>query len=172
RQAQTSLRVQMAVLTKGYRARLSAIVVGSFFSGLAEASILFILARVAFALAKAKGEVPASIGPFSAVDLSVGALLAIAAVLVVVRLGLEVVISWEQTAIYGGVLTRVREEMLKDYLASSWAVQSEDRDGRLQELLGTFATQSAGQMNALVNFMGATCTLLAMLFTAFLANAI
>jgi ABC-type multidrug transport system fused ATPase/permease subunit len=170
--ADTSLRTQMAVLTRGYRRRLSVIVLGSFLSGMAEASILFILARVAFALANEKGEVPASIGPFSGVDLSVGTLLLIAAVLVVVRLGLEAALAWEQTAIYGRVLTGVREGMLHDYLASSWAVQSEDRDGGLQELLGGFAAQSAGQMNGLVSFLGAACTLVALLFTAFLANAV
>src|SRR4029078_2852773 len=69
------LGAQLARLTRGHRARLAGIVVLSFLSGLAEALVLLVIARVAFALTRSGSDVPLSLGPLSAIDVSVPTLI-------------------------------------------------------------------------------------------------
>jgi ABC-type multidrug transport system fused ATPase/permease subunit len=163
---------QLALLSRGHRARLGAIVVTSFFAGLAEALILLVIARVAFALTGNGSDVRLSLGPLTDAHVSVWALIVTAAVLVLVRLGLLVLTVREAAELGSRVLTDVRNLLVADYLAASWATQAEDRDGRLQELASSFATSASSQLSSLAGFLGAVFSLIAMLATAFFANAV
>ena len=97
--------------------------------------------------------------------MAIPALIAVAVVLLAVRFGLQVATVWEQTALQGAVLTEVRNLLVSDYLRASWALQADQRSGRLQELASSFASASAGQVSTLAGFLGAVFSLLAMLAT-------
>ena len=56
--------------------------------------------------------------------------------------------------------------MVRDYLHASWALQSEERDGRLQELLTTYVGQATSAISSLSQIMVSGFSLLALLFTA------
>jgi len=166
------LRAQLAHLTRGHRVRLGGIVVLSFLSGLAEALVLLVIARVAFALTRSGSDVPLSLGPLSAIDVSVPTLIAVAVVLLGVRFALQAAAVWEQSSLQGTVLMEVRNVLVSDYIGASWALHADERSGRLQELATSFATAAANQVNTLASFLGAVFTLLAMLATALFANAL
>jgi len=166
------LRAQLTHLTRGHRVRIAGIVGLSFLGGLAEAMVLLVIARVAFALTKSGSEVNLSLGPLNQVDVSVPALIIIAVVLLGIRFGLQIAGVWEQTALQGNVLMEVRNLLASNYIGASWALQADERSGRLQELATTFASSAASQVNTLANFLGAAFTLLAMLATALFANAV
>ena len=166
------LRAQFVELTRGHRVRIGGIVGLSFASGLVEAMVLLVIARVAFALTKSDSKVPLSLGPLTDVKVSVPALIAIAVVLLGVRFALQLAAIWEQTALSGHVLLQVRNQLASDYIGASWALQADERSGRLQELATNFASSASGQVNTLTSFLGATFTLVAMLVTALFANAV
>jgi ATP-binding cassette subfamily B protein len=164
----TSLRSTLGVLTDGHRPRLYVIVVASLLGGFIEAFTLYLIAQIALALTQTQDEIDlpgALLGP-----VSVGVVITVAAVLVVVRFGFTAVVVRLQARVYTDVLSALRSRTVTRYLGASWAVQTADRDGRLQELVGTFATQSAVQISALTNVLAAACGALALLAMAMLAN--
>jgi ABC-type multidrug transport system fused ATPase/permease subunit len=165
-------RYVWSTLVPGRRLRLGVLVVCSFLGGAAEASSLLLLARIAFALVNPDAKVSASIGPVLSFDASVGTLITVAAVLVLIRFALQIVTLRIQTSLYGEVLEETRAGVVHGYLGASWAVQAEDRDGRLQQVAGEFANAVAGQMGAISGLLVAACSLAAMLGAALFANAV
>jgi ABC-type multidrug transport system fused ATPase/permease subunit len=170
--SEMSLREQLSELSRGHRVRLAVIIVISFFAGLAEALILLVIARVAFALTREGSDVTISLGPLSDAKVSMWSLIVTAAVLVAVRLVLLAVAVHEQAALGSRVLMSVRNLLVADYLAASWATQAEDRDGRLQELASGFAVSAAMQLNTLATFLGTVFSVVALLATALFANVV
>jgi len=157
-------------VTPGRRLRLLGLVVCAFVGGLAEAASLLLLARIAFAMVRPKDDVSASIGPVLTFEASVSLLIALAGALVVFRFMLQLLTLRIQATLYGEVLEEARTRILRHFLYASWSVQSTDRDGRLQELVSSFAPTVAGQMGALAGLLVATCSLAAMLGASLFAN--
>jgi ABC-type multidrug transport system fused ATPase/permease subunit len=167
-----TIRSLIGSLSAGRRWRLTAIVVTSFIGGLLEAATLLLIARIAFALTRTDKSVPIDLGSVIQADLSIAALIAIAAAFVVLRLGAWMLTVREQTRLAADVLLEIRSELVARYLGASWALQAADRDGRLQELVATFATQAAAQMGSLASLLAALCSLVAMLSAAMFSNAL
>jgi ABC-type multidrug transport system fused ATPase/permease subunit len=157
-------------VTPGRRLRLLGLVVCAFVGGLAEAASLLLLARIAFAMVRPKDDVSASIGPVLTFEASVSLLIALAGALVVFRFMLQLLTLRIQATLYGEVLEEARTRILRHFLYASWSVQSTDRDGRLQELVSSFAPTVASQMGALAGLLVATCSLAAMLGASLFAN--
>ncbi|MFA5884670.1 MAG: ABC transporter ATP-binding protein [Acidimicrobiia bacterium] len=141
-------------------------------SGFAEALVLVILARLAFVLASNKDTVVITAGPLGNWELDFWTLLAIAAVLVLVRGMLQVVVAFVASRMWTSVLAEVREEMLAGYLGASWALQSDERSGRLQELVSSFASTAAGSVSLLSQGLVALFSLIAFALTAFAVSVV
>jgi ATP-binding cassette, subfamily B, bacterial len=163
------LRRTLGVITAGHRTRLVVLVGTSFIGGLVEAASLYLLAQTALALTKGHDEIGL---PISDADASLGLVVLITAGLVALRFGFAVVVVALQARLFTDVLTNVRSETVARYLAASWPVQTIDRDGRLQELVGNFATQAAVQMSALTTLLSAACSAIALLVTAMWVNLV
>lgn len=164
-----SLSDTIGVLARGHRFRIGVLVVASFAGGMVEAASLYLLAQIAFAVTQGRASVdlPSAVGSVSLWNVIIAT-----ALLVMVRFLFMVVVVWEQARLYTDVMTEVRDGTVDHFLGASWAAQSGDRDGRLQELLGSFATQAAQQMSALTNLLSASCSATALLVTAMVANAL
>ena len=61
----------------------------AFLGGFAEAAVLVMIARLAFALASDSDEITASLGPLGSISISVAALIGVAAGLTVLRIGTQ-----------------------------------------------------------------------------------
>jgi ATP-binding cassette subfamily B protein len=148
------------------RRRLILMSITAVLGGFAEAAILVLIARIAFALASTHSGVKVDAGPLGSITFTVPALLGIAAALVAVRMVLQVF----QTVLAGratlSIVNRVRRELVDLYLGAAWPLQASQREGRLQELLTTYAGATSGSVQAITQGAIAGFSLVALLATA------
>jgi ATP-binding cassette subfamily B protein len=148
----TSLRERLTALLGNRRRTVFVLAVCSVLSGLAEAGILALLAQIAATAAKGSSHVHSKLGLF-AIHASAPTLFLIALALTLVRTALQVPISVLPARIASDVQARLRSQVFNAYTRASWAVQSSDREGYLQETLTSQALQAtigAQQATALV----------------------
>ena len=160
-----SLRRVVGPYVRPYRRTLALLSLVSLLGGLAEAAVLVLIARIALTLSSHSSQVHITAGPIHA-ELTVSTLIVIVGVLALTQLLLDVT----ETKLAIGVVIRVmqstRTTLVRDYLHASWALQSEERDGRLQELLTTYVGQATSAISSLSQIMVSGFSLLALLFTA------
>lgn len=155
----------------GQKHRMILISVAAVFGGLAEAATLVLIARVGFALAEGKDSVAVDIGPVNT-SFSVPALVIASLVLLVVRVTLQVFQARLGAHLSASVLQRTRRRVLRQYLAADWDLQSQQRDGRLQDLMTTFVNQAASAVVTISLGSVALFNLLAFVGTALFVNAL
>jgi ATP-binding cassette, subfamily B, bacterial len=150
-----SMRSQLRPLLGDRRGSIAVLAISSVFSGFAEASVLAIVAQVATTLVNGVKHIHLAIGPFHT-EVSVGALLAVAFVLAVIRIVLQVVVSYYPARIAAEVQGRLRRHMFAAFTQASWGVQSRDREGHLQEIMTSQimqASQGALQATTLISWL-------------------
>ena len=94
-EAPARLRTVLAPLFAGHRIRLAVVASTSLFGGFAEAAVLVVIARVAFAITQQDGSVSVTAGPIGPYEISVPTLIVIAGLLTAVRLVLQAVTAWQ-----------------------------------------------------------------------------
>ena len=162
----------LASALRGQRRRLILLGFSSLVGGFAEAAVLLIIARVAVSIATKSAHatsVHLALGPFDA-SVRIGTLLAIGGALVLLRLGLNAWQGWLEAAATTAVVTNLRKTVAGAYLNATWAVQSEERQGRLQELLTTYTTEASGAVMSLMTGTVASLNLLALVLAAIVVN--
>jgi ATP-binding cassette, subfamily B, bacterial len=158
-------------LLGGRRRAVVSLAVFSILSGFAEAAVLAIVAQVAASLVTGGDAVTTSIGPFD-IDTTVGNLLLIASVLAVIRLVLQIPISVLPARIAADVQANLRQGLFGAFTRASWAQQSRDLEGHLQEMMTSQvvqATQGALQVNVLIT---AVFTFVVLIISALLLNVV
>lgn len=146
---------QLRPLLGNRRGAIVALAISSVLSGVAEAGVLTIVAQVATALVNGTTHIHLGAGPVHA-NMTVGALLAIAFVLAVVRVGLQVVVSYFPARIAAEVQGRLRRRMFAAFTRASWDMQSRDREGHLQEIMTSQimqASQGALQATTMISWL-------------------
>jgi ATP-binding cassette, subfamily B, bacterial len=163
---------QLQPLVGNRRGPIATLAAVSVLSGLTEALILAVVAQVAASLVTGDSAVEISVGAFT-VHTTVDALLIAAAVLTLVRLVLQVPIAWLPARIAADVQAGLRRDLFNSFTRASWGVQSDDREGHLQEMLTSQvvqATQGAQQvtifLTALLSFLVLIVSALALNFVA------
>jgi ABC-type multidrug transport system fused ATPase/permease subunit len=163
-----SLRDTFALVTQGQRWSVALVGGSALLGGLAEAGVLVVIARIAFALANPKKPVELPGG----LTMSVPALIVVAVALVVVRMGLQLAQSHRSALLVANVLDRTRRRLMRRYLEASWELQSGERAGRLQELVTTFTEQTSAVMSALTNLLVYGLSLVGLVVTALIVNPV
>jgi ATP-binding cassette subfamily B protein len=160
---------QLRPLLGDRRGSIVGLAVASVLSGLTEAAILAILAQVAATLVDGAKRVHVDVGPLHTSQ-TVGALLAFALALSVVRLALQAPVSLLPAQIAAHMQARLRENLFDAFTRASWAVKSRDREGHLQELVTNQVTQAAlGALQA-TGLLVALLTFLVMIISALVLN--
>ena len=159
-------------LVRTQRGRLTRMSIAAILSGFAEAAILVLIARIAFALASTEDDVTVSLGPLGEHTLSISLLLGTAAALIVVRIGLQAVYTLLSSRATFAVVETTRSRLARLYLGAGWPLQASQRDGRLQDLLTTYAGSSAAAIGALSQGAIGAFSLAALLVTALAVNPI
>jgi ATP-binding cassette, subfamily B, bacterial len=153
----SSMWSQMRPLLGDRRESIAVLAIGSMLAGFAEAGVLAIVAQVAATLVNGDRRIYLEIGP-SHMEVTVGALLAIAFVLAAVRVALQILVSFLPARIAAEVQGRLRRRMFTAFTHASWDMQSRDREGHLQEIMTSQIMQaSLGALQA--------ATLISWLFT-------
>jgi ABC-type multidrug transport system fused ATPase/permease subunit len=138
-------------------------------SGLTEAGVLAVVAQVAASLVSGATRVSASIGPLQ-IHASVGSLLAAALILAVIRLTLQVPISFLPARIAADVQARLRNDLFDAFTRASWAVQSRDAEGHLQEMMTSQVMQASEGALMATNLVTASFTFFVLIISALALN--
>lgn len=151
------------------RGSVVALVLATVLSGITEAGVLAILAQVAAALVDGAKRVHVDVGPLH-MNQTIGALLALAFALAMLRLVLQVPVSLLPARIAADVQAKLRDDVFNAFTRAAWAEQSRDREGHLQEMITnqvTEATLGAVQATSLII---ALVTFLVMVISALVLN--
>lgn len=162
---------RLRLLVGDRRGTVAGLAITSILSGFTEAGVLAIVAQAAASLVKGVTRVQVSIGPFQ-LDETIGTLLAVAFALSILRLALQVPISVLPARIAADVQARTRKDLFSAFTRASWAVQSRDREGHLQEMMTSQvvqATQGAMQATTLIT---ALLTFFVLIVSAFALNVV
>jgi ABC-type multidrug transport system fused ATPase/permease subunit len=162
---------QLKPLLGGRRRTVFALAVISILSGFTEAAVLAVVAQVAASLVSGVAEVETSIGPFQ-VHSSVGALLGVAAVLALIRLALQVPISVFPAKMAADVQAQLRTGLFKAFTEASWAMQSRDREGHLQEMMTSQVVQATWGALQVTVLITAAFTFLVLIVSALALNVV
>ena len=157
---------------RGSRRALAAISVCATIGGFAEAAFLVVIARLAFALASDFSDVTVSLGPLGERTLSMWTLIAIASGLVALRIVLQVVQARLTSVTVARVYSKTRVRLARAYLGASWSLQSGERAGQLQEMVGSFSATAATSVMVLASGIVALASLTTFLLTALAVSVV
>jgi ATP-binding cassette, subfamily B, bacterial len=157
-----------ALLGRNWRpiARLAAAAV---LAGLSEAAILAVVAQVAAALVAGGDSVHLGLGPAD-LNPTIGTLVAVAAVLALARIGLMALISLQQARLASDVQAQMRLDLFAAFTRASWGLQSQDREGHLQEMMTSQSLQAIAATVQLASLVTSLITFLVLVFSAMLLN--
>jgi ATP-binding cassette, subfamily B, bacterial len=140
-----SRRARIAVLIGDRRRLVVALAACSIVSSFTEAATLAVVAQIATSLVGLGDAGKAKSGRASLFDFhaSVGTLLILAFGLTGLRLLFQIPLSTLPSKIAADVMASVRSRLFDSFTRASWSVQSEDREGQLQETMTGQAMQAA-----------------------------
>lgn len=171
---QAPLRQVYQPFLEGQRRRLLLLSLFAAVGGFSEAAVLVLISRVAFALASEGDQrslVAVDLGPIH-IELGLPTLMGLAAALIALRLALNIGQARLSARTGTDVLSRTRRRLVALYLGASWSLQSEEREGRLQELLTTYALNASSSVLNLANGAVAIFNLSAFVLTAFVVSPV
>jgi ABC-type multidrug transport system fused ATPase/permease subunit len=145
------------------------LVSASVAAGLAEATILTLLAEVAAAMVTHAHRISAHLGP-ARLDVGIGRALTLALIVAVIRLLLGLVIAYLPARVSSEVQAALRRKLFGAYTRASWAVQSNDREGSVQELMTSQITQAMGAVMQIVTAMSGGAMFFALVVASFAVN--
>jgi ATP-binding cassette, subfamily B, bacterial len=150
--------------------RRSVVLLGicSIFAGFAESATLALIAEIAASLVQSKNA-REHVSLFH-IHASTGTLIQLAFAFTLFRIALQVPLSTLPARIAVGVQARLRRELFGAYSRASWAVQSRDREGQLQETItGQVMAATGGAVQATV-LMTSAFTFLVLMGSAVALN--
>ena len=167
--APTSIRGVLMPFLVGQRRRIVWLALSAIVGGFAEAGALVVIARVAFEVASKKASDHITV---LGVRVSLGFLIGVAVALVLIRTLLAVWQARLSALTTTTVLSNIRKRVVGLFLGATWALQAQEREGRIQELLTTYAGMASNAVVNLVLGTVAVCSLGALVLTAFAVNPI
>jgi ATP-binding cassette, subfamily B, bacterial len=151
------------------RGKVVALVVTSFFSAICESATLVLVAQIAVDLVKKGKPVVINVAHIP-VHASIGTLIWIALGLAVLRLLLQFPLSILPARISADVQAGLRLKLFNAFSTASWAVQSRDREGQLQDTMTTQVIQATGGALQATMLITTLLTFLILLGSAFALN--
>ena len=149
--------------------RILLLTAASTASGLAEASVLVLVADIAAAMVL-RGHQPDNSLVAAGLHLSIGEALLLALALAVIRLLLQFVVAWLPARISADVQARLRFDLFDAFTRASWPAQASEPEGHIQELMtDQIATATIG-VTGVANALSALAMLLALLLSAVFLN--
>ncbi len=158
-------------LARGHAKLIGGLAGTAVLSGIAEAAILAMVAQVAAALVSGSDTVHVGIGPLS-MEPTIGALVGAGAVLAIARIGLLAAISMMQAQLASTVQAQLRIDLFSAFTRASWGLQSEDREGHLQEMMTSQALQAIAGTVQLASLVTSSITFLVLVISALLLNPV
>ena len=162
-------RERLALLLGERRGLVGTLVLSSICSGFAEAATLAVIAQVATALVAGQNRVHIHLGPMH-LTAAVGTLIVVALLCTIGRLALQFPISILPPRIAADVQAQLRRRLLGAFTRASWAVQSRDREGQLQETMTSQVMQATVGVLQATSLITSLFSFLALIITALVLN--
>jgi ABC-type multidrug transport system fused ATPase/permease subunit len=143
----------------------------SMLAGFAEAGILVLLAQIAATLVDKHKWVTFSAGVVH-LHTHVATLFLVAAALGVLRLALQAPLSILPARIAADVQARLRKDLFGAFTRASWAVQSSDREGHMQETMTSQVIQATGGALQATTLLSTLITFLVLMISALALNVV
>ena len=160
-----SMASRVSLLLGDRRRSVLALSLSSIVAGFTEAGTLALLAAIAATLVTGAKHLHTHIGPFY-VHASLGKLIGIAFLLTLLRIALQIPLSVLPARITTEVQATTRRKLFEAYTDASWGVQSQDREGQLQETMtGQVMQATAGAQQATI-LINALFTFLVLMISA------
>ncbi len=167
--SRSSLREHLLPLLGERRGLICALALTSICAGFTEAATLGVIAQVAAALVNGSKHVAFHIGPLHP-SAPVGTLVAVAFALTLLRLALQFPISILPARMAADVQSQLRHRLFDAFTRASWAVQSQDREGQLQETMTSQVMQATSGSLQATTFMTSGFTFLVLMISALALN--
>jgi ATP-binding cassette subfamily B protein len=164
-----AMRARVNFVIGERRGKVVALVVTSFVSAVCESAMIVLVAQIAVALVK-QGKGSSFNVAHIPIHASAGTLLWIALGLVLVRLVLQFPLSILPARISAGVQASLRLKLFNAFTGASWAVQSRDREGQLQDTMTTQVIQATGGALQATTLITTLLTFIILLASAFALN--
>lgn len=138
-------------LAPGSLRRLARVAAFSFVGGVLEAGLLVLLARIAVNAADESTQIDLipNVGP----TLGIGQAVLVALSMLAAKVTCGVFIARGTSSLARHALSEVRLQLMRSFLDASWPVQAAERQGRLQELLTTYADRTTVMCQQLATFI-------------------
>jgi ATP-binding cassette, subfamily B, bacterial len=162
---------RMNLLIGDRRRSIVALAVCSILSGFTEAGILVIIARVASSLIKGAKQVNAHVGLVQ-LHASSGTLIELAFALTLIRIVLQIPLSILPARIVSSVQSGMRRSLFEAFSRASWGMQSQDREGQLQETMTNQVTQATAGAVQTTLLITSSFTFLVLMGSAVALNAV
>lgn len=144
----------------------------SFAAGFLEAGVLLVMVQVAFAISEDSEKIEVGLGPLGSVTFGLGELFLLAVLLGALRLVVLILDARLASRMGRQALTRLRKQVVAAFEASSWARQSEEREGRFQEVATGQTARVASAIGVVSGSLSTGLNLLALLVSAVLVDAV
>lgn len=158
-------RKRLLALVSPHRSRLIAVAMLSAAAGVAEAGVLFLVVQSAVALSAGK-RLESRLGPFALEHVSIARVLVFALGLTAVRVGAALLAAWLSALLTSEVQRELRVTSFDAFVDASWAVQSRESNGGLQQLLGVEVERATGAVYLLATSLAAATSLGTILLSA------
>jgi ATP-binding cassette, subfamily B, bacterial len=156
-------------LSKGVRGRLLLIACFSVVRGLLEASLLFLMAQAAVAISRGERQFSVDLlGGTRTISLSTA--LAAAALVVLGRLLVQLIVSWLSARMTTSTVNRMRQDLVEAYLRADWATKSLEKTGYVQQMLTGFVSRAVTSLGSLNRLFSSLTTVLTLAVTAFVID--
>lgn len=153
------------------RRAMSSLILVSTAGGLIEAIILVLVVRVAVNITEPTPDQTVAM-PILGVYLSLRQALGLSGVLVSVLLLADIVAARMASSLSTEVLESTRARIVSAYLSATWSVQSQEREGSLQETISTLANLSSALALNLIHGATAFISLMVLLSAALVVDPI
>jgi ATP-binding cassette, subfamily B, bacterial len=163
------MRYRISLLLGKRRSSVGVLAICSIFSGFTESGVLALIAQVAATLVSGHKKVHFDHGPIH-VDASMKSLILVAFGLVVLRILLQFPISVLPARIASDVQATMRTKLFDAFSHASWAVQSRDREGQLQETTTSQVMSATGGALQATSLITSSFTFLVLLGSAVALN--
>ena len=137
----------------------------SVIAGIAEASLLALVASVALALSQGDSRVDVDLGLFT-LDAEFSTLFAVGIGLAVVRGALHLWLAYLPAAISARAMADLRRRLFDAFVGATWSVKSAERDGQFQSLMTVQIAATAGAIISLGTAITSTLMFATLLFSA------
>jgi len=149
--------------------RITGLSISSFLAGIAEATLLVVVANLALAISGAT-EAAGDLGQFGDFDMSIDTMFLVALGLTVARLLLQFMAAHLTAAMSARLTQRIREGTFADYVHASWAVQAAEEEAAIQDLLLRHVGKAQSAVATLSNAISTGFMLVALVVGAFIVD--